>query len=130
MSGMIVRSASYFRLIGDGLSGFLEGCQAAGSGCDPRYGGRDLSRRSNRSRDGTKSSRGCEFFRYPSTAEANEAAEPQITAHSPSDNSETTISDVPPFSGRAATRDDRSERDGPAVMPPLPRLRSAASGRW
>jgi len=63
----------------------------------------------------------------PSTAEANEATAPQIAAHSPSDNSKTTISDALRFSGRAAARADRSDRDGPAVMR---RLRSAASARW
>ena len=66
-------------------------------------------------------------FGYPSTAEANEATAPQIAAHSPSDNSKTTISDPLRFSGRAAARADRSDRDGPPVMR---RLRSAASARW
>jgi hypothetical protein len=53
---------------------------------------------------------------YPSTAEADEATAPQIAAHSPSDNSKTTMTDAPLFSGRAAGRADRSDRDGPEVV--------------
>jgi hypothetical protein len=34
----------------------------------------------------------------------------------PSDNTKTTISDAPLFSGRAAARADRSDRDGPEVV--------------
>jgi hypothetical protein len=66
---------------------------------------------------------------YPSTAEANEATVPQVAAHSPSDNTKTTISDAPLFSGRAAARADRSDRDGPEVVLILRRRawRSAAS---
>jgi hypothetical protein len=48
---------------------------------------------------------------YPSTAEANESKAPQIAAQSPSDNSKTTTSDAPLFSGSAAARADRSSRD-------------------
>jgi len=67
---------------------------------------------------------------YPSTAEADEATAPKIAAHSPSDNSKTTISDAPIFSGRAAARADRSDRDGPQVVLLLRRRawRSATSG--
>src|ERR1700736_635436 len=67
---------------------------------------------------------------YPSTAEADEATAPQIAAHSPSDNSKTTMTDAPLFSGRAAGRADRSDRDGPQVVLLLWRRawRSAASG--
>jgi len=66
---------------------------------------------------------------YPSTAEADEATAPKIAAHSPTDNSKTTISDAPIFSGRAAARADRSDRDGPQVVLLLRRRawRSAAS---
>src|SRR5208283_199864 len=66
---------------------------------------------------------------YPSTAEANEATAPEIAAHSPSDNSKTTISDAPLFSGRAAACADRSDRNGPEVVLLLRRRawRSAAS---
>src|ERR1700740_2771863 len=66
---------------------------------------------------------------YPSTAEANEATAPQIAAQSPSDNSKTTISDAPIFSGRAAARADRSDGEGPEVVLILRRRawRSAAS---
>jgi hypothetical protein len=39
---------------------------------------------------------------YPSTVEANGATAPQIAAQSPSDNSKTTISDAPIFSGSPA----------------------------
>src|SRR6202035_1147582 len=53
---------------------------------------------------------------YPSTAEADEATAPKIAAHSPTDNSKTTISDAPIFSGRAAARADRADRDGPQVV--------------
>jgi len=58
---------------------------------------------------------------YPSTAEANEATPPQIAAHSPSDDSKTTIS--------AVARADRSDRDGPEVISRLRgrTWRSAAS---
>ncbi len=58
---------------------------------------------------------------YPSTAEANEATPPQIAAHSPSDDSKTTISE--------AARADRSDRDGPEVISRLRgrTWRSAAS---
>src|ERR1700757_1122875 len=60
---------------------------------------------------------------------SNEAAAPKIAAHSPSDNSKTTISDAPLFSGRAAARVDRSDRDGPEAVLILWRRawRSAAS---
>jgi hypothetical protein len=77
----------------------------------------------------------CEFlargFDYPSTAEANEATAPEIAAHSPSDNSKTTISDAPLFSGRAAACADRSDRNGPEVVLLLRRRawRSAAQAR-